>query len=137
MESGGHQGLRNSGILRKFVAEYGILAISRRNDGILQSYGTRIFSKIISGMRNFHKISWICGSFICCLVKRGLGHTSVFLVSTMRIFSKLCTKILSAIILLFSPGWVKMSNNNNLCHHFYDKVAGRGTLAKTDRDGGF
>ena len=137
MESGGHQGLRNSGILRKFVAEYGILAISRRNDGILQSYGTRIFSKIISGMRNFHKISWICGSFIFCFVKRGLGHTSVFLVSTMRIFSKLCTKILSAIILLFSPGWVKMSNNNNLCHHFYDKVAGRGTLAKTDRDGGF
>ena len=123
--------MRNSGISRKFVAEYGILAISRRNDGILQSYGTRIFSKIISGMRNFHKFSWICGSFICCLVKRGLAHTSVFLVSTMRIFSKLCTNILSAIILLFSPGWVKMSNNTNLCHHFYDKVAGRVDLPKS------
>ena len=68
---------------------------------------------------------------------RGLGHTSVFLVSTMRIFSKLCTKNLSAIILHFSPGWVKMSNNANLCRHFYNKVAGRGTLAKNDRDGGF
>ena len=33
--SGGHQGLWNSGILRKFVAEYGILAIFWRNDGIL------------------------------------------------------------------------------------------------------
>ena len=74
---------------------------------------------------------------ICCLVNRGLGHTSVFLVSTMRIFSKLCTKMLGAIILLFSPGWVKMSNNTNLCHHFYDKVAGHGTLAKNDRDGVF
>ena len=92
------------------IAKRSILAISRRNDGILHSYGTRVFSKIISGMRNFHETSWICGSFICCLVKRGLGHTSVFLVSTMRVFSKLCTKILSAIIPLFPPEWVKMSN---------------------------
>ena len=135
--SGGHKGLRNSGIWRKFVAEDGILAISRRNDGIFHSYGTRILSKMISGMRNFHEISCFCGSFICCLVERGLGHTSVFLVSTMRIFSKLCTNILSAIILFFSPGWVKMSKNANLCNHFYNKVAGRGTLAKNDRDGGF
>ena len=134
---GGHQGLRNSGIWRKFIAEYGILAISRQNDGLLHSYRTRIFPKMISGMRNFHEILWICGSFICCLVNRGRGHIFDFLNSTMRIFSKLCTKILSAIILLFPPGWVKMSNNTNLCHHFENKVAERGTLAKTDRNGGF
>ena len=34
-------------------------------------------------------------------------------------------------------GWVKMSDNTNLCHHFHNKVAGRGTLAKNDRNGGF
>ena len=91
---------------------------------------------MISGMRNFHEISWICGSFICCLVKRGLSHTSVFLVSTMRIYIFQALHK-NAIILLFSPGWVKMSNNTNLCHHFCNKVAGRGTLAENDRDGGF
>ena len=29
----------------------------------------------------------------------------------MRIFSKLCTRILTATLLLFPPGWMKMSNN--------------------------
>ena len=61
----------------------------------------------------------------------------VFLVSTMRIFSKLCTRILTATLLLFPPGWMKMSNITNLCHHFDNEVAARGTLAKTDRNGGF
>ena len=116
--------------------EYGILAIFRRNDGILHPYRTRIFSKIISGMWNFHEIVWICGSFICCLVERGSGRIFVFLISTMRIFSKLCTRILTT-TLLFPPGSVKMSDNTNLCHHFDNKVAGRGILAKNDRNGGF
>ena len=48
-----------------------------------------------------------------------------------------CTKTLSVIILLFPPGWVKVSNNTNLCHYFDNKVAGRGTLAENDRNGGF
>ena len=54
-----------------------------------------------------------------------------------NIFQALHKNMLGAIILLFSPGWVKMSNNTNLCHHFYDKVAGHGNLAKNDRDGVF
>ena len=116
LSCGGHQGLRNCGIRREYVAEYGILAISRRNDGILHAYRTRIFSKMISGMRNFHEILWICGSFICCLVSKGRGHISVFLVRTMRISSKLCTRILTT-TLLFPSGWMKMSNNTTLCHH--------------------
>ena len=60
----------------------------------------------------------------------------VFLISTMRIFSKLCTRILTA-TLLFPTGWVKMSNNTNLCHHVDNKMAGRGILAKNDRNGEF
>ena len=45
---GGHQGLRNSGIRRKFVAEYGIVAISQWNDRILNPYRMWIFSKMMS-----------------------------------------------------------------------------------------
>ena len=29
-----------------------------------------------------------------------------------------------------------MSNNTNFCHHFDNEMTGRGTLAKSDRNGG-
>ena len=52
----------------------------------------RIFSKMISGTWNFHEIVWIFGSFIFCLVKKVMVTSLFFLVSTTRIFSKLCTR---------------------------------------------
>ena len=58
---------------------------------------------MVNRMRNFHEILWICGSFICCLVKRGRDHIFVFLVSTMSIFSKLC-----------SAGWTKNHSDNEV-----------------------
>ena len=69
--------------------------------------------------------------------KKRLCHISVFLASTVKIFPKLWTRILTATLLVFPHGWMKMSSNTNLCHHFDNKVAGRGTLAKNDRNGGF
>ena len=49
--------------------------------------------------------------------KKSRGHILVFLVSIMRIFSKLCTRILTVTLLLFPPEWMKMSYNTNLFHH--------------------
>ena len=54
----------------------------------------------------------------------GRCHIVLFLVSTMRIFSKLCTRMLTTTVLLFRSGWMKMSKNTNLCDHFANDVAG-------------
>ena len=89
---------------------------------------------MISGMRNFHETLWIFGSFIRCLVKRGRGHIFVFLVSTMRIFSKLFLRILTTSLLLIPSGRMEISNNANMCHHCGNEAAGRGTFPKNDRD---
>ena len=69
--------------------------------------GRGFLSKMIRGMRNFHEILWICGFLICCLAKKGRGHISIFPVSTMRIFFKPFTRILTATLLLFPPRWME------------------------------
>ena len=79
------------------------------NEGILRPYRTRIISRMISRMRYFYEILQICGSFICCQIEKGRGSISVFLVSFMRIIFKLRTRILTATLLLFPPGWMKSS----------------------------
>ena len=124
----GSSGFQNSGIKENLSQNTEFFAISRRNDGIFHPYRTRIFSKMISGMQNFHEISWICRSFVCCLVKRGCCHIFVFLVSSIKISSKLCSRILTAILLLFPHGWKKTLNSSNLCHHFDDEGVRGGTL---------
>ena len=70
VQVGGHQGLRNSGIGKIFIPEYGILAIFRRNDGILHPCREQIFSKMIHWIRNFDKFYGLAKFFTYCLVKR-------------------------------------------------------------------
>ena len=50
------------------------LAISRRNDGILCPDRTRIFSRVIGGMRNFYEISRICGFHLLPCRERSWSH---------------------------------------------------------------
>ena len=54
-------GFGDSRIGKKFVVEYGILIIFRRNEGILHPCRGRIFSKMIHWIRNFDKVLWTCG----------------------------------------------------------------------------
>ena len=86
---------------------------------------------------DFHEILWICGSFICCLVKKGRGHIYIFLVSTMGIFFKTCTRILTATLLLFSTWMDGKCLTIPLCAIIAKEVVGHGTVAKNDRNRGF
>ena len=67
---GDHKALRNSGIGGKLVAEYGILPILRRNDGILHYCRERIFSKMIYWIRNFGGFYEFAKFSTCYLAKR-------------------------------------------------------------------
>ena len=68
------------------------------------------------------------------LYKKGRGHIYGFPVSTMRIFSKLCTRLLTGTLLLFPPEWMKTILN---CAIIDNEVAGRRSFAKSGRNGGF
>ena len=71
--------MRDSGIGRKFAAEYGFLAIFRRNDGILHPCRVRIFSKMIHGMRNFQKDLRICGIlYLLSCKKEAVSSSALF-----------------------------------------------------------
>ena len=109
-------------------------------------YGTRNSSYCSAEQRNFPpllKADFLENDkrnteFSCNLMDFVENSSVVFVfhVSFMRIFSMLCTRIYLP-RLFFPPGWMKMSNITNLYHHLDNEVAGRGTLAINERNGGF